>query len=79
MAGVTAFADIDVAAGDFERGVNPHIRRIFDGLMDREQRNDLDRAADAGHADDGEQKADGLALKAVMQIEHALTPPVEAR
>ena len=71
MAGVTAFADIDVAARDLERRVNPHVRRVFDGLMDREQRDNLDRAADAGHADDGEQKADGLALEPVMQVEHA--------
>ena len=79
MAGVAAFADVDVAARDLERRVDPHVRRVLDGLMDREQRNDLDRAADAGDADDGEQKADGLALEPVMQVEHALTPPVEAR
>ena len=79
MTGVTAFADIDVATCDFERSVDPHVRRILDGLMDREQRNNLDRTADAGYADDREQKADRLALKPVMQVEHAVTPPVEAR
>src|SRR5258705_13819545 len=29
VAGVTAFADVDVAACDFERGVDPHIRRVL--------------------------------------------------
>ena len=72
VAGVATFADIDVAARDFERRVDPHARRVLDGLMDREQRNNLDRTADAGHADDGEQKADGLALEPVMQVEHAV-------
>src|SRR5438552_2606883 len=68
MAGVAAFADVDVAAGDLERGVNPHVRRVFDSLMDREEGNNLDGPADAGGGDDGEQKADGLALELVMQV-----------
>src|SRR4051794_33546276 len=71
MAGVATLADIDVAACDFGGGVAPHARRVFDGLMDCEQRDNLARAADAGHAYDGEQKADGLALEPIMQVEHA--------
>ena len=68
MAGVAAFADVDVAACDLERRVDPHVRRVFDGLVDREQRYDLDRPADAGDADDGEHQADGLAFEPVVQV-----------
>ena len=75
MAGVATFADVDVTARNLERRVDPHVRCVFDGLMDREQRDNLDRAADAGHPDDGEDKADGLAFEPVMQIEHARSLP----
>ena len=75
MAGVAALADIDVAAGQFERRVDAHVRRVFHGLVDREQRRDLDDAADAGDADDGEHEPDGLAFKPVMKPEHVSYSP----
>src|SRR5678816_761442 len=75
MTGVAAFANVDVAARELERGVDPHARRILDGLMDCEQRDDLNCAADTGCAHDGQQQADRLALKPVMQVEHARSLP----
>ncbi len=71
MAGVAAFADVDVAACDLERRVDAHARGLFDGLVDREQGYDLHRTADGGNDDDAQHQADGLALEPVMQVEHA--------
>src|SRR6185295_8911521 len=71
MAGVAAFARVDVAAGQLERGVDPHVRRVLDGLVDGEQRRDLDQAADAGDADDRQGEADRLAFELVVEAEHA--------
>src|SRR6476660_10100465 len=49
MASIATLADVDVTTCDFERRKNPHARRVLDGLMDREQRDTLDSAADTGH------------------------------
>ena len=59
----------------FERRVDPHVGRVFDGLVDGEQRGDLDDAADAGDADDREHEPDGLAFQPVVQSEHAASLP----
>ncbi len=75
MAGVAAFADVDVAAGQFERRVDPHVRRALDGLVDREQRRDLDEAANAGDDDDGQHEAHGVAFDLAMEFRHVPTPP----
>ena len=70
VTGVAALADVDVAAGQLERRVDPHVGRVLDRLMDGEQRRDLDRAADAGDQDDGDRKSDRLALEPVVKAEH---------
>ena len=71
VAGVAALADVDVAAGQFQRRVDPHVRRVLDGLVDGEERRDLDDAADAGGGDDRDDETDGGALKlAVKQFGH---------
>src|SRR5690606_3158240 len=46
VAGVAAFADVDVAAGLLERGVGPHALDLLDRVVDPEQRRNLDHAAD---------------------------------
>src|SRR5215469_16356884 len=69
MAGVAAFADIDVAAGELERGVEPHVGRVFHRLMDGEERRDLDEAADAGDDDDAKHEGDRLAFETVVKSE----------
>src|SRR5262245_25047345 len=70
MARIASLADVDVASGEFERGVEAHVRRIFHRLMNGEERSDLDDAADAGDADDREHKADRLAFQPIMKAEH---------
>ena len=52
VAVVTAFADIDVAPGQLERGVGAHTLDFLDRVVDPEQRRDLDDAADR-HRDEG--------------------------
>ena len=47
VADVAALADVDVAAGQFERRVGPHALHLLDGVLEVEQRRDLDDAADA--------------------------------
>ena len=78
MAGVAALADVDVAARQLERRVDPHVGRVLDRLVDGEERRDLDDAADAGDGDDAEHEADRLAFQPVVESEHGLTPPAEA-
>jgi hypothetical protein len=46
MAGVAALADVEVAAGELERAVGAHALDPLDRALDREQRHDLDQAAD---------------------------------
>ena len=75
MAGIAALADIDVPARELERRVDPHVGRVFDGLVDGEQRRDLDEAADAGDADDGEHEPDRFAFQPVVKPEHAAHSP----
>ena len=76
VAGIAAFADVDVAPGELERRVDPHVRRVLDRLVDGEQRRDLDEAADAGHDDDGDREPDRVAFQPVVGAEHdVLTPP----
>ena len=49
VAGVAALADVDVAAGQLERGVGAHALDLLDRGVDPEQRRDLDDAADRDH------------------------------
>src|SRR5262249_40814696 len=60
-------ADVDVAARELERRIEPHVGRVFDRLMDGEERRDLDEAADARDQDDADHKADRLAFQLVME------------
>ena len=49
VADVAALAHIDVAAGELERGVGAYPFDLLDGVLDVEQRHDLDDAADRHH------------------------------
>ena len=79
MAGIAAFADVDLAARQFQRRVRAHVVGDLDGALDGEERRDLDDAADRGHADDRAHEAHRDLLEVVMQLQHALTPPVARR
>src|SRR4029077_17477133 len=70
MAGIAAFADVDIAAGELERRVEPHVRGVLDRLLDGEQRRDLDQAADARHNNDPKDKADRLAFQPIVKAEY---------
>src|SRR5882672_1515007 len=70
MAGVAALADVDVTARELEWRIDAHVGGVFDGLMDGEERRDLDEAADAGDADDSEREPDRLALQPIVKPEH---------
>ena len=52
VADVAALADIDVAPGLLERGVDAHVGRSLDRVVDGEERRDLDCAADQRGGDD---------------------------
>jgi hypothetical protein len=54
VADIAALADVDVAPGQFERGVGAHPLDLLDGVLQVEQRRDLHDAAD-GHHQEGEQ------------------------
>ena len=80
VAGVAAFADVDVAPGKLQRRVQPHVRRLLDRLVDGEERRDLDDAADARRGDDGDHESDRGTLKlAVEKLRHSLIPPARRR
>ena len=48
VAGIAAFANIDVAPRLLQRCVKTHVRVNFDRVVDSKQRRDLDEAADTG-------------------------------
>ena len=72
MAGVAAFANVYIAAGQLERGVDPHRRIVLHRLVDREQRGDLDRAPYAGDDHDPDGEADCVTFKPIVGFEHHL-------
>ena len=78
VAGVTALADVDVAPGQFEGRVDPHVGQGFHRVVDGEQGGNLDQTADAGGQDDGHDKADRVLFKIVVRLEqgHGPTPPL---
>jgi hypothetical protein len=49
VADIAAFPDVDVAAGQFERGVRAHALHLFDGVLEVEQGCDFDDAANGDH------------------------------
>ena len=90
VAGVTPFANVDVAPGLLQRRVDAHVRRGLDRFVDGEQRRDLDRASHHGGGDDPERQPQRVALEPVVGggmgleepgeggeelAEHAPTPP----
>ncbi len=62
MAQITAFADIDIAAGEFVRRIRPHAVCGFDGALQVEQRHHFDEAADCDHDQNADQQQDRIAL-----------------
>ena len=75
MASIATLTNIDVATRNLQRSVNAHVGCVLDSLMNREQRRDLDSAADARNADDGEQESDGLAFEPIVNAEHTIHSP----
>ena len=69
MAGIAAFANIDIAAGKFERRVEPHVRGVLNRLVDGKQRCNLDQTANARHHDDAKHEADRLAFQPIVKSE----------
>ena len=69
VAVVAALADVDVAAHQLERAVGPHALDLLDRALDREQRRDLDDAADRDRdqGQDEQQEAAGLDLLVAAQ------------
>ena len=63
MAEIAALADIDVAAGEFERRVGPHAVGGLDRAAQIEQRHDLDQAADRDDDQNADQKEDRVAFE----------------
>src|SRR5262245_13337434 len=70
MAGVAAFAKVDVAAGKLEWRIDAHVGCVFHGLVNGEERRDLDEAADARDQDDRERQPDRLAFHVVVKSEN---------
>ena len=66
MAGVTAFAHIDVAAGKLERRIGPHALDLLDRALEIEEGSDLDKAADRDHQQDADDQDDRVLLEDLM-------------
>ncbi len=76
VAQVAALADVNVAAGEFERRIGPHALHLLDGRFDGEQRNDLHQTADGdNHQGQHGEERDVLFDGFVANHDRALTLP----
>src|SRR6056297_1167075 len=80
MADVTALTDVDIAPGQFQRGVGAHALYILDGVFEPEQRGDLYDPPDGDHEEGKDrQKRDVLFQDCVfVQNCHLSGPPYSA-
>ena len=62
VADIAAFADIDIAPRQFERRIGPHALHFFDGVLEVEERRDLDDAADGDDEEAQDQQERGVAF-----------------
>src|SRR3569623_572127 len=75
VAGVATLSDVNVAASEFERRVNAHVRGVLHRLVNGKQRRDLEQAADTGDGDNHQHQTDRFALKAIVKSKHRLYSP----
>ena len=66
VAEIAAFADIDIAAGQFQRRVRPDAVDHLDRALQIEQRGDLDEAADRDHRENAHDEDDRILLEDLM-------------
>ncbi len=63
VADVAALADVDVAPGQFQRRVGTHALHLLDGVLEVEERRDLDDAADRDDEQRADQQQSGVASR----------------
>src|SRR4029079_6102064 len=63
VAEIAAFADVDIALGEFERGIRPDAIARLDRAFQIEQRLDFHEAADRDHGEDAYDQDDRVALQ----------------
>ena len=68
VAGVAAFADVDVAPGELERRIGPHPLHLLDRVLQVEERRDLDDAADGDHHERADQQERRVAFDGAMSV-----------
>ena len=68
MAIVAAFAHVDVAAREFERGVGTHPFNLLDRALEVEERQDLDETADGNHDQNADHEDDGVLLEDLVLV-----------
>ena len=79
MAEIAAFADIDVATGQFQRRVRPDAIDHFDGALQIEQRRNLDEAANGNDRENTSDQDDRGFLKDLVSApERNLVAPPSA-
>jgi hypothetical protein len=64
VADIAAFADVDVATGKLQRRVGTHPFHLLDGVLEIEERRDLDDAADVTTT--SEPTSSSVALRSIM-------------
>src|SRR4051812_30159291 len=68
MAEVASLADVDVAAGQFERRVGANAVDHLDGALEVEQRRDLDQTADGDHHQDSRDQDDRVLFEDLVPV-----------
>src|SRR5262249_24103401 len=69
VAEIAALADVDVAAGELERGVGADAIDRLDGALQIEERHDFDEAADGDDDQRREQQVDGVGFEDLVLVE----------
>ena len=72
MADIAAFADVDVAPGQFQRGVGAHALDLLDGVFQVEQRRDFHDAADGDHQKAEDQQQRRVAFEDLVFVKNAI-------
>src|SRR6187200_384244 len=70
MAGVATLANVDVAPSRFERRVDTHLRSSLDGLMDGEQRHNLNDASYTRGGDNRQHEPRGFSFETIVKPKH---------
>ncbi|MNW07427.1 hypothetical protein D3C71_2040310 [compost metagenome] len=78
MTDVAAFANVDVAAREFQRRIGPHAFDLLDGVFEIEQRRDFNDAADRNDEERANEQQCCVAFQQGVFVEngHGLCPPI---